>query len=95
MKDSPAQTQRDNWDDGDIRLLYEIWSDDRVQSDLGGTDRNFTIYRRIAARFECCAGRGQGGGGQRDWEVRTEGRILLCTNKESVASDVSCLMLPL
>ena len=50
-KDSPSQTRRDNWDDGDVRLLIDIWADDRVQADLEGTGRNITIYRRIAERL--------------------------------------------
>ena len=33
-----------------------------MQSDLEGTGRNFTIYQRIADRFEWCAGGGRGGG---------------------------------
>ena len=55
-KDSPAQRRRDNWYDGDVRLLLEVWADDHVQADLEGTGRNVTIYQRIADRFEWCAG---------------------------------------
>ena len=50
-KDSPSQTRRDNWEDGDVRMLLDIWADDRVQADLEGTGRNITIYRRIAERL--------------------------------------------
>ena len=94
-KDSPAQSRRDNWDDGDFRLLMEMWPDDRGEVYLGGTGRNVIIYRRIADRFEWCAGRGRRGGGRRDREVRSDGRILPCKNKDPAASGVSRLMLPL
>ena len=53
LRTSHAQTQRrDNWDDGEVRILLEVWGDDRVQADLEGTSRNITIYRRIADRLD-------------------------------------------
>ena len=64
-----------------------------MQSDLEGTGRNFTICRRIADSNGVLAE----GGGRGDREVIKDGRILLCTNKESAASDLPVLglMLPL
>ena len=45
-------TKRDNnWVDAEIRLLIDLWRDDRVQSDLESTGRNIMVYRRIADRL--------------------------------------------
>ena len=45
------QMQQDNWDDGDVHLLLEIWADDRVQAELEDNGQNITAYRHIADRL--------------------------------------------
>ena len=62
-----------------------------MQAALEGTGRNITIYRCIAVCFEWCAGGGQvvGAGVTRRSEQKA---VLADKNKESAASDVSCLM---
>ena len=57
-----------------------------MQSDLEDTGHSFTICRRIADRFEWCAGRGRGGGGRRDREVIKEGRILQIKSRQQATS---------
>ena len=60
VKEICKQTQRrDNWDDGEVRHLLEVWGDDRVQADLEGNGRNITIYRRIADRLNRGLGEGR------------------------------------
>ena len=60
VEEKCKETQRrDTWDDGEVRILLEVWGDGRVQADLEGTGRNITIYRRSAVRLN----RGLGGGG--------------------------------
>ena len=63
-----------------------------MQSDLEGTDRNLTIYQRIADRIESNGVLAEGGG-RRDREVIKEDKIMPGTNKESATSDVSCLLI--
>ena len=52
IEEKCEETQRrDNWDDEEVRMLLEVWGDDRVQADLEGIGRNITMYRRIADRL--------------------------------------------
>ena len=48
---SETAVRRDNWTDGEIRVLLEMWSDDRIQESLESSGRNIVVYRRIADRF--------------------------------------------
>ena len=40
VKECKETQRRDNWDDGEVRILLEVCGDDRVQADLEGTSRN-------------------------------------------------------
>ena len=48
---SEAAVRRDNWTDGEIRVLLDMWSDDMIQESLESSGRNIVVYRRITDRF--------------------------------------------
>ena len=37
--------------DGEIRVLLDMWADDRIQESLESSGRNIVVYRRIADRW--------------------------------------------
>ena len=41
----------DNWNDEEIRVLLNLWADDRIQESLESFGRNIVVYRRMADRF--------------------------------------------
>ena len=48
---SETTVRRDNWTDGEIRVLLDMWADDRIQESLESSGRNIVVYRRIADRW--------------------------------------------
>ena len=68
-------------------MLLEMWADDRVQAVLENTGRYIKTSAHYPS-FASSAGRRRGVG--IGVQVRRDGRILLCKNQESAASDVSC-----
>ena len=50
-KSETTVQRRDNWNDGEIRVLLDMWGDDKIQESLESSGRNIVVYRRIADRF--------------------------------------------
>ena len=50
-KSETTVQRRDNWNDGEIRMLLDMWADDTIQESLESSGRNIVVYRRIADRF--------------------------------------------
>ena len=48
-KSETTVPRRDNWTDGEIRVLFDIWADDRIQESLESSGRNIVVYRGIAS----------------------------------------------
>ena len=48
LQQSNEARRWNNWDDGEIRQLIELWEDDRLQRDLEGAGRNITASRVVA-----------------------------------------------
>ena len=40
-----------NCNDWEIRVLLDMWADDKIQESLESSGRNIMVYRRIADRF--------------------------------------------
>ena len=50
-KSETTVQRRDNWNDGEIRVLLDMWADDTIQESLESSGRNVVVYRRVADRF--------------------------------------------
>ena len=51
MKSETTVQRRHNWNAGEIRVLLDMWADERIQESLESSGRNIVVYMRIADRF--------------------------------------------
>ena len=51
-KSETTVQRRDNWNDGEIRVLLDMWADDKIQESLESSGRNIVVYRGKADRFK-------------------------------------------
>ena len=47
-KSETTVQRRDNWNDAEIRVLLDMWADDKIQELLESSGRNIVVYRGIA-----------------------------------------------
>ena len=57
---SVVPVRRDNWEEEEVRTLLDLWKDAHVQSELDGSGRNISIYRRLADRLVRICGSAKG-----------------------------------
>ena len=50
-KSETTVQRRDNWNVGEIRMLLDMWADDKIKESLDSSGRNIVVYRRTADRF--------------------------------------------